>query len=111
MGIRTRGEGIKRGPSQGKAKMEVKKYKRIATDIADLFGDGYTHANGRLEPYEPAEFQMGLTLALAMYFVAMFPKELQSVLDMHQQSLLMTVEELVAKSHPDDRLDMSGFAL
>lgn len=91
--------------------MEVKKYKQIATDIADLFGEGYTHPNGRVEPYEPAEFQMGLTLALAMYFVAMFPRELQTVLDMHQQSLLHTVEELDSKQHRDDTLDMSGLGL
>lgn len=91
--------------------MEVDKYKRLATDIADLFAEGYTHPNGRVEAYEPAEFQMGLTLALAMYFVAMFPKELQSVLDLHQQSILLTVEELDSKQHRDDVLDVSGFEL
>ena len=92
--------------------MDVAKYKQLATDIADLYGEGYTNPYSlRVEPYEPAEFQMGLTLALAMYFVAMFPKELQTVLDMHQQSLLLTVEEVASKQHRDDILDVSGFKL
>ena len=57
--------------------MNVEKYKQIATDCASLLAEGYTHANGRVEAYEPAEFQMGLTLALAMYLKAMFPGELR----------------------------------
>ena len=91
--------------------MNVEKYKQIATDCADLFAEGYTHKNGRIEPYEPAEFQMGLTLALAMYFKAMFPGELMEVYKLHCQSLLLTLEELDARSHKDDTLDISGVAL
>ena len=91
--------------------METEKYRKLAIDIADLFGEGYVHPNGRVEAYEPAEFQMGLELALAMYFVAMFPKELRNVLDMHRASLDMVVAEVESKQHKDDTLDMTGFTL
>ena len=91
--------------------METEKYRKLAIDIAELFGEGYVHGNGRVEAYEPAEFQMGLELALAMYFVAMFPRELEEVLGMHKISLERVVAEVESKNHKDDTLDMTGFTL
>jgi hypothetical protein len=91
--------------------MDVQKYKRVAFDCAEILQDGYVQDNGRAVPYEPAEYQMGLTLALALYLKAMFPGELEEVFRMHCESLRLTLEELEVKSHPDDYLDVTGLKL
>ena len=91
--------------------MQVEKYKRVAFDCAEILAEGFTHSNGRIEPYEPAEYQMGLTMALALYLKAMFPHELEEVFRMHCESLRLTLEELDSKSHPDDMIDVTGLKL
>lgn len=92
--------------------MDVEKYKQVAYDCAEILKDGYTDPRtDRVTPYEPAEYQMGLTLAIALYLKAMFPRELEEVYRLHCESLRLTLEELDAKSHPDDILDVSGFKL
>lgn len=91
--------------------MQTEKYKALATDIMDLLAEGYVHSNGRLEPYEPAEYQAGLTFALAIYLKTQFPGELMEVYRLHCQSMLLFLEELDAKSHPDDVLEISSVRL
>lgn len=86
--------------------METSKYKALAEQICDLFAEGYTAPSGRVEPYEPAEFQAGLTFALAMYFKAMFPDEMEEVYRLHCESIRMFMEELDAKSHRDDFIEL-----
>lgn len=89
--------------------MDTEKYKRLTDDIFDLWACGFTHQNGRVEPYEPAEFQMAMTLALAMYLKAMFPHELEEVFRMHVESMRLTLEEVDAKSwHPEDQMSFHG---
>jgi hypothetical protein len=91
--------------------MDVEKYKRVAFDCAEVFAHGYVDPRtNQVTPYEPAEYQMGLTLALALYMKAMFPRELEEVYRLHGESLRLTLEEL-DKSHPDDTLDIGGFTL
>lgn len=87
--------------------MQAEKYKALATEICDLFAEGYTAPNGKMEPYEPAEFQAGLTFALALYFRAMFPTEMEEVWRMHCESIRVFMEELDAKGHKDDVVELA----
>ncbi len=91
--------------------MDEKKYKQVAYDICEILADGFTGTSGIVEPYEPAEFEMGLTLAMAMYFKAQFPDELAEVCRLHGKSLESILEELDANSHKDDLITMRGFDL
>ena len=92
--------------------MDDKKFKQIAQDCIEIFADGYTNPRTlQVTPYEPAEYQMGLTLALAVYMKAMFPHELEEVSSQHYESLRLTLEDLDKQSHPDDSLDITGFTL
>lgn len=91
--------------------MQTEKYKALASDIMNLLAEGYVHQNGRVEAYEPAEYQAGLTFALAIYLKTQFPTELMQVYKLHCQSMLLFLEELDAKSHPDDVLELSGVKL
>jgi len=92
--------------------MQTEKYIQLACDIAELYGAGFTHDNGRLEPYEPAEFEAGLTLAMAVFYIAEHSGQLDEVLKLHHASLEHFVAEALEKSkHRDDRLEISGFKL
>ncbi len=91
--------------------MNTDKYKQVAVDCADIFAEGYVYGNGRVEAYEPAEYQMGLTLAMAVYLKSMFPHELEDMFRLHCENLRMTLEELDAKSHKDDIVEVSGVRL
>lgn len=91
--------------------MQLEKYKQLATAIADLIGEGYTAPNGRMEEYSLPETDAGLTFALALFYVAAYPLELESVLKQHQINLQLFVEELESRRHRDDTLDLSAFKL
>jgi hypothetical protein len=57
--------------------------KQIAADIVDMVAVG-----------TPAEFQMALTLATAIYFKANFANSLEEALRLHTENLRAALEEL-----------------
>jgi hypothetical protein len=76
--------------------MQVRRLQMLATEMIEI-----------AEGCEPAEFQAALTLATAIYFKTMFPKDLESIYRLHIENLRAAIEELDSK----DTLELHGLTI